>query len=456
MTLGSARDADHHAAGGATAQSDPAAAAATRGPVAAAGAAKSAARSVLRAHDFRSLLASRTASTAASAVTWVVLPLYIYRISHSSLLAGLASAMNVIPYVVFGIVAGTLVDRSSPRRVMIVVELCNAAVLGTVPLLHFAHVLSITVLCAVGFLSATAFVWFDVASATIVPAVVGKDGVFHANGYLWSVATLITALAAPAGFFLLGSAGIGGTFAALTVFYVLSAVFLSTVRLRRIAPEAAGPRGPADGANTTGRATLEGLRFILHHPIIRLLTIIGVGSGLSAGAVYGMIVVFANQTLHLSTGDYRISWILAASSVGALLASLVAPRLRRFGAIPTVAGLLGLDTVLMTGYALSPDWPTALAAILLWNLVHTTLMIVSISFRQVLAPPRLQGRVNAAGRMLAWGSVPLGSALCGAMTGWVGSRTASLVLIAPIAVTLVLALGALARGRATIERIAAP
>jgi uncharacterized RDD family membrane protein YckC len=72
-------------------------------------------------------------------------------------------------------------------------------------------------------------------------------------------------------------------------------------------------------------------------------------------------------------------------------------------------------------------------------------MIVSISFRQTLAPSHLQGRVNAAGRMLAWGSVPLGSALCGAVTGWIGSRQASLLLIVPIAASLALAVAMVVR-----------
>ena len=407
-------------------------------------------RSVLRDHDFRALLASKSASTVASAVTWVVLPLYVYTVSRSSLLTAVASAMNVIPYVLFGIVAGALVDRSSPRRVMIVVELGNAAIMLTVPALHAGHVLSIAVLCAVGFTSATAFVWFDVASSALVPSVVGKAAVFHANGFLWSVATLVQAVAAPTGFFLLNRWGIGWTFAALSLFYALSALFLAMVRVPSAASggvaagAAASPAGP-------GRAMLEGLRFIAREPTIRLLTIIGMGSGISAGAVYGMIVVFANRALHLATDDYRISWILAASSAGALLASFAAPRLRRLPPIPSVAGLLVVDTVLMAGYALSADWQMALGAILLWNLVHTTLMIVSISLRQVLAPARLQGRVNAAGKMLAWGSVPLGSALCGALTGWIGSRQASLLLVAPIAASLVLAAAMVVRRPAATD-----
>jgi hypothetical protein len=408
-------------------------------------------RSVLLNPDFRGLLASRTASTVASAVTWVVLPLYVYSVSHSALLAGIASAMNVIPYMVFGIVAGALVERSSPRRVMITVELCNAAIMLTVPALHAGHVLSIAVLCAVGFMSATAFVWFDVASSTLIPSVFGRAAVFHANGYLWSVATLVTALAAPTGFLLLDHWGIGWTFAALSAFYALSALFLALVTM---APAEAGDgtasagAGPADSASrpgSTGHAMLEGLRFIVREPTIRLTTIIGVGSGISAGAIYGMIVVFANRALHLSVGDYRISWIIAASSVGALLASFTAPRMRRLPAVPAVAGVLGADTVLMVCYALSPDWQLALGAILLWNLAHTTLMIISISFRQTLTPTHLQSRVNAAGRMLAWGSVPLGSALCGAVTGWIGSREALLLLIIPIAASTVLAVAMVVR-----------
>lgn len=382
---------------------------------------------------FMLVLASKTASTVATAGTWVVLPLYAYSTTDSAALAGLVSAMNVIPYLLFGMVAGVFADRAAPRRLLVSMEIANAVVLLAVPALAAAHALSAVALCAFGFATATVFVWFDVASAAFVPALVGKDRVFQANGHLWAVSTLVTATAGPCGFFLLTNLGVGGTFAVLAAFSALSAGLLAVVRVP-------GTERPRSQPRRRPLAELtEGLRFIANQPTVRLLTLVGIGSGLSAGAVYGLIVVFADRALSLGTQDYRISWIIAGSSAGALLASLVAPRLRGRPPVPVVTALLILEAGLMAAYALTTGWVAALVAILLWNLAHTTLMIFSISARQVIAPPELQGRVNAAGRAVVWGCVPLGSTACGVLAEATGIRGALLMFLLPACASLVLA-----------------
>ncbi|ETK30937.1 MFS transporter [Microbispora sp. ATCC PTA-5024] len=388
--------------------------------------------SLLAHRPFMLVFASRTASAAATAGTWVVLPLYAYSVTDSAALAGLVSAMNVIPYILFGVVAGVVVDRAAPRRLLVAMEAANAVVLLAVPVLAGAHALSAVALCAFGFATATVFVWFDVASAAFVPAVVGRTRVFQANGHLWAASTLVTAVAGPGGFFLLAHLGVGGTFAVLAAFSALSAGLLSAVRVAE--PE----RGRSRPERRPVAEMAEGFRFIAGQPTVRLLTLVGIGSGLSAGAVYGLIVVFADRALSLGTEDYRISWIIAGSSAGALLASLAAPRLRGLPPVGVVAALLTLEAGLMAGYALTTGWIAALAAIFLWNLAHTTLMIFSISARQVIAPSEMQGRVNAAGRTLVWGCVPLGSAVCGLLAETTGIRGALLVFLLPAVASLVL------------------
>ncbi|MEU8197941.1 MFS transporter [Microbispora amethystogenes] len=381
---------------------------------------------------FMLVLASKTASTVATAGTWVVLPLYAYEITDSAALAGLVSAMNVIPYLLFGMVAGVFVDRAAPRRLLVSMELVNAVVLLSVPALAATDTLSAVALCAFGFTTATVFVWFDVASAAFVPALVGKERVFQANGHLWAVATLVTATAGPSGFFLLTNLGVGGTFAFLAAFSALSAGLLAMVRV----PETERP--PSEPRRRPVAELTEGLRFIANQPTVRLLTLVGIGSGLSAGGVYGLIVVFANRALSLGTQDYRISWIIAGSSVGALIASLVAPRLRGRPPVAVVTAFLTLEVGLMAAYALSTGWIAALVAIFLWNLAHTTLMIFSISARQFIAPPEMQGRVNAAGRAVVWGCVPLGSTVCGVLAEVSGIRGALLMFLIPALASLVL------------------
>lgn len=363
------------------------------------------------------LVASKFASTVAYSILWVLLPLYVYQASGSALMAALASAVNVLPFLLFGMLAGAVVDRSSPTRVMVWMETGNAAVLLCVPLLLATVGAPPLALIAVGFASATVYVWFEVASSAAIPSVVGKAGVFRANSYLWMAATVVTSVAAPVGFFLLDALRLGPTFALLAGCYLVSALLIAMMRLPAAArPEPGRAREPG--------AIWAGLRFIGGQPLLRAYTIVNVGVGISAGAVYGMLVVFASRALGLATDDYRMAWIMTASGVGALLGALAARRLKTAPPVGTARWLIGADLVLLLAYAAAPNWTVALAALLCWNTAHTCFMVVGISVRQMVTPLSLQGRVNAVGRMIAWGSVPLGTLLCGWLTEVVGPRQA--------------------------------
>lgn len=361
------------------------------------------------------LIGSKFASTVAYATSWVLLPLYVYQESGSAVLTALASAANVLPFLLFGLIAGAAVDRSSPVRVMAAMEVANAAVLLCVPLLAATVGAGPLVLCAIGFASATAYVWFDVASAALVPALAGADGVFRANSYMWMTTTVLTAVAAPVGYFLLDSLRLGPTFAALAGCYLVSAVLVAAIRH---APAAEGPSRPERGA------VWAGVRYLAAHPLLRTYTAVNVGVGVSAGAVYGMLVVFASRALGLPSDDYRVAWIVAASGVGALIGAIAARRFKHVPPIPAARWMTGLDLVLLLAYAAAPTWWAAAALLLCWNTVHTCFLVVGISVRQTATPQRLQGRVNAVGRMIVWGSVPLGTLLCGALTELAGPRWA--------------------------------
>jgi len=379
------------------------------------------------------LIGSKFASTVAYATSWVLLPLYVFQASGSAVLTAVASAANVLPFLVFGLFAGAAVDRSSPVRVMAWMEVANAAVLLCVPLLAATIGAGPLVLCLIGFASATAYVWFDVASAALLPVLAGADGVFRANSWLWMTTTVLTAVAAPVGFFLLDALRLGPTFTVLAACYLVSALLIALIRL---------PGKEVTPATAERGAVWAGLRYIRAHRLLRVYTMVNVGVGVSAGAVYGMLVVFASRALGLASDDYRVAWIIAASGVGALIGAVAARRFKTVPPIKAARWMTGLDLALLLAYAAAPDWRLAAAALLCWNTVHTCFLVVGISVRQTATPQRLQGRVNAVGRMIVWGSVPLGTLLCGWLTEAAGPRWA-LSLLAVFALTsLVVALRA--------------
>ncbi|WP_017579895.1 MFS transporter [Nocardiopsis valliformis] len=385
-----------------------------------------AAPSVLRSSDFRFMLSGRAASTAATAVTWVLLPLHVYDITGSATAAASMSAMNVVPFLLFGLFAGAYVDRLRPRTVMVVVEVVSALVLLLVPAVVLLSEPPFVVFLVIGFLASSAFVWFDVASSALVPAVAGPERIFQANGHLWMAATVVNAVAAPAGFFLLERIGLAGAFLVIAGAYVVSAVLTSFLRAGRSAADGAEGR---EGNRVGWSEILEGLRFIRSDRVVGVLTLAGAGIGISGGAVYSTIVVFSDLSLDLRTDDIRVGWIIAGCSVGALIAAVLTPRLRSLDPVLVSAVTLAVDVVLLVAYAWSPGWVVALILLAGWNTAHTIAMIVSISVRQQRCPAHLQGRVNAVGRMAAWGAVPLGGGLCGVLIDLTGQAPVALTIM---------------------------
>jgi MFS family permease len=59
--------------------------------------------------------------------------------------------------------------------------------------------------------------------------------------------------------------------------------------------------------------------------------------------------------------------------------------------------------------------------IVVWN-------VVTVSLRQRISPPHLLGRVNATYRLLAWGFMPIGAVLGGALAEWLGVRAVFVIM----------------------------
>jgi MFS family permease len=120
--------------------------------------------------------------------------------------------------------------------------------------------------------------------------------------------------------------------------------------------------------------------------------------------------------------------LFTALGVGAVLGSLLSDRAQRLLGRFNVLVVVLATGVLMTivpALTTSP-WPIAVAMVIgsvgtvMWN-------VVTVSLRQRIAPDHLLGRVNAGYRLLAWGSMPLGAALGGAVGELLGLRAVFLI-----------------------------
>ncbi len=148
----------------------------------------------------------------------------------------------------------------------------------------------------------------------------------------------------------------------------------------------------------------EGLVFLVRHPGVRTMTIIGTLQCIAGGGFVALDVVWCDQVLGIGTGGWRFGLVFSAWAVGGILASMALPRLlRRTSAARIALVALPFSAVIGIVTPFATWWVVGLLGVFLWSCAYTMIAVNSISYRQQVTPEYLLGRVNTAGRMLTWG-----------------------------------------------------
>jgi len=264
------------------------------------------------------------------------------------------------------------------------------------------------------------YVFFNIAEVAALPRVVPAEHLSHATA-LNESATSASSLIGPGVAGLIISLG-RTTLSGATVAYLVDSLsyLISTLSLGFIRTPFQAARAPTAGRSLRTEIA-EGLRFLWARRPLRALALLTMGMNLFFGPLPLAVIVLARTNLH---ADARtLGLIFSAASAGGLLGSLsaswVKARLRVGQAIIGAVAGIAVATPLV---AVAPSVPVVLAGFALVGAMLPIYNVVSISYRLRLVPDPLQGRVNSVFRLLALGSVPLGTAIGGLLLGPIGPR----------------------------------
>ncbi|HZR41049.1 MAG TPA: MFS transporter [Ktedonobacteraceae bacterium] len=379
----------------------------------------------------------RTVTLLGSAITKVVLPILVYRLTGSALLTSLLTTLEVVPYFIFGLFAGTLADRVNRRWLMVSCDLLNAVLLGSIPLAGLLHILTIAQILVVTLLSAIAFVWFDAANFGALPTLVGRERIVAATSAIWTVSTVVDILGPAVGGALAAFIGPTQTLSADALSYLVSAVSLVLI------PRALSNVRQVEGEERPIRQLIEGIGqgigFIWRHRVVRALTLLGFGNSFTGGAVLGLLVVYTVQGLGIPVTDERIGLLFTAGGVGALLASLLLPQVTKrvpVGWITLIA--MGLNLLCLLGLVVMPFFGLAFVLFTCWEMGYVFVTMNGIALRQLVTPEHLLSRVNTYARMIAWGGTPFGAAVGGLLAQWTPIRVTYLLVAVGVFLSIVI------------------
>ena len=378
-------------------------------------------RSLWQNRDYMLLWSGQVISTLGSSAASIIYPLLILAITSSPSQAGMAAALRALPYLLFSLPVGALIDRWDRKRAMIVCDLLRALVVSTIPVALWLDSLTLWHIYSVAFVEGSLFVFFNLAEVAALPRVVTTAELPRAAAQN-EAAFGASQIAGPAlGTLLFQTLGRAAPFVGDAVSYIVSTVSLLLIKTEFHASRPAAPR--------TLRAEIaEGLRWLWHQPLIRSMALLTGGLNFVYAATPLMLIVLAKQ---MGASDVQIGLIFSIGGISGIAGSLIGGRIqRRFSFGQVIVAVIWIQALLFPLYLLVPRfWMLGAVYALIYTL-SPVYNVVQFSYRIALIPDALQGRVNSSFRLLAFGFSPLGAALCGLLLERAGPTTTVLVFAA--------------------------
>jgi MFS family permease len=372
--------------------------------------------------NFHKALVASGFANLADGVFQVALPLLAVQLTRSPLLIAGVNLAARLPWLL-ALVAGALADRLDRRQTMVRVNLVRTVLLAGLALAVVTDLATLPMLYAVALLLGMAETLFDTSAQSLLPAIVAREDLTRANSRLFAVELVANTFVGPPLGGLLAAAGLAVAMGAPAVAYLAGAGCLALI--------AGGFR--ATGAAPAGTTRLrdeiaEGAGFVWRHPVLRPLAIMLGVQNMAFAAVFSVFVLFADEPgpMGLSKAGYGI--LLATLGVGSLLGTwLAVPGERRLGPVRILVLSVVLSAASLVVYLLTTSPVLVGASLAVSGVAMVLWNVVTVSLRQRITPDRLLGRMNAAYRLVGWGTMPIGALLGGVLAEWLGLRPAFLV-----------------------------
>jgi MFS family permease len=354
---------------------------------------------------FRWLLASTWVSTLGDGFALAAGPLLVASETRNAQLVALATLLQRLPWLLFGLFAGAISDRFNRQAIIVIANTVRAALLTFLGLALVAGHVHIALVLVVLTVLGTAEVFTDNADSSIVPMLVSRDDLAVANARVMAGYLTIQQMIGPPIGAALFAAGRSMPFFGQAIVTVLGAVLI--VRVGTPTPE------PKPTAVRAVFAEIgEGLRWVWHNPPTRTLAVTILIFNITYGAPWSILVLYAKRHLHLgSVGFGLLTTIVAAGGLAGIASydwitkRISLGNVMRLGLIFETLSHLAFATVSVTWIVMVLFFIFGAHAFI-WG---TT----SITVRQKAAPQEMLGRVGSINALCTYGGLVIGAAIGG-------------------------------------------
>jgi MFS family permease len=381
-----------------------------------------AAQSAWTERNFRRLWVGSSASWFGAEIGEIALPLLaLLTLSATPAEMGLLRTMQFLPFLLATLPLGVLVDRSRKRPLMITADVGRFVLIGGIPVLIWAGAAQIEFVYVLVFAAAVLTVLYQLSDFAFLPRVVTADRLLDANSKLTATQSAAE----------IGGKGIGGLLvqaltAPFAVLFNAAGYLVSAIAIARIDLNEQVERVPG---RSVRREVAEGLRIVALNKYLRPLVAESTTYNLFFEIFFVGLLIFAVRDLGMSAAVIGLAFTIGAvgTFIGAWFGARVTGRFG-YGRVLLITMLIGNSASVLL--ILMNDAGSAMAllsfVLFLMGLGTGIANVHATSLRQTVIPDALQGRVNAAYRMITWGAVPIGAMIGGLIATQFSPHTAML------------------------------
>jgi MFS family permease len=358
---------------------------------------------------FNNIWSAAMFSKFADGMAMAAIPLLATTLTRDTVLIAIQSNMMMLPWLLFAIPLGALLDRINRRLSMIIVQATRVGIGIALASLIMSGQMNLWALMILTFIFGISEVVYDTATQSAIPSLLKGHQLERGNSRLQIADTVMQSFVGlPLGALIFVSAAYS-PFLGLAACYVAAMILVGTIPSQSMQPVRL-PDAPKRAALKV--EIKEGLLYLWNHKVLFRLVMTTGAVGFCYALGQATLVLFLLDHLNVTQAQYGL--VMIPLAVGALLGAFASPMLsKRFGRAEALAVCLPISAFSLLIAGLAPNITWYLVASFFHGFFIAQWNILLMSTYHSMIPNEIFGRIHGTRRTIVWGLMPLGGLLGG-------------------------------------------
>lgn len=401
---------------------------------------KRSAISSLKQRNYRLYFIGQIISNAGTWMQMVAQSWLVLQLSKSGSILGVVSAVQFLPMLFLGPLAGVYTDRYNKRKLLILTQSLFGIVALVLGILDLSGAIQLWMIFVSAALMGVINTIDMPSRQAFVIELVGREDLQNAV----SLNTVVMNGARVVGPSIAGGIiyafGVGPNFILNAVSYIAVIIVLLKLDMSKLRP--------ATRLVAKKGQLREGFRYVMSHSELAIPLLMMVIVGTLAYEFQISIPLLATATFHKGAGSYAI--LTASLGFGAVIGGFLSAKYAKVSQqlLNTAAAIFGL---MMLGMAAAPSYPLELVVTAATGAISILFLSTANTLLQIKAREEMRGRVMALYGVAFLGSTPVGAPFIGFISQHFGGRIG--ILVGGIATIFAAAFGAYRARRMTTSQL---